>query len=837
MTRAPSWTALTLSLVTSTAAFTTGCTEPCSTQRDCGLGFRCEMTRASADGTCVACDPRETPYDGVDNDCNPDSADTDVDGDGDNWVGSANAPGNDCDDEDPKISSLQRELCDDAKDNDCDGETDEIECRDRTAPTVVFTSPRANELITMRLDVSITAMDDVGVAKLELFVAGQLIGTRTTAPWDFTFAPGEISDGRITLRAVATDVAARTASAEVTVEVDMTTPPEVTVTSPIEGKGYDGSLTISMTAVDSGAGVDTISATLDGAPLTLPRRPPYTTTVDTTALSEGAHELVIRSTDRAGHAGERRVGFLVDRTGPVITFVDPSEGSVVRGIAPVRIEALDPSGVASITYGGTRVEGSPLESMIDAEVLPVGPMTLTAIAVDDVIVDGATGRGHTSERTIEVFIDNGTLVPCTGTTPLVLPLSAMPISGTTVGAGNDYEGSCGTSGADVAYELVVPADLRTLTVSAVGASYPVALIAYRDYCGPSSELDCVSSAGPLVLSELESGDRIVIVVDGASATAEGTFTLQVEGTIAPGHTCDPADSALTCAYGTCAVAPSGMASCSGFDCADGVDGDGDGSTDEDAARCTMPPVLTCPADQDIPVLEQSDLIAMTNDVVLERRWELLSSPVGSTAEPAPLDQEYTRLTPLMSGFYTLRHSVMNADFEISACEVTVRARTEDRLRVELIWNLGVSASQDPTDVDLHLLHPDATEWFSALDCYYANTNPDWSTAGDDDDPRLDIDDTEGRGPENINIRAPEVGRPYRVGVHYFSDDGFGASAAYINVYCDDELAEAFGPVTITDGEIWRVADVTFDGATCTVNRLQSPMGGGPWITDRGDTGR
>lgn len=48
----------------------------------------------------------------------------------------------------------------------------------------------------------------------------------------------------------------------------------------------------------------------------------------------------------------------------------------------------------------------------------------------------------------------------------------------------------------------------------------------------------------------------------------------------------------------------------------------------------------------------------------------------------------------------------------------------------------------------------------------------WGAGGDEDDPRLDLEDTEGKGPESINLRQPTAGT-YRVAVHFFDADGFG----------------------------------------------------------------
>ncbi len=138
----------------------------------------------------------------------------------------------------------------------------------------------------------------------------------------------------------------------------------------------------------------------------------------------------------------------------------------------------------------------------------------------------------------------------------------------------------------------------------------------------------------------------------------------------------------------------------------------------------------------------------------------------------------------------------------------------------------------------HLLHPDGSGWFDQnLDCFFANcvgSHPDWGTTAEEDDPRLDVDDVNGRGPENINVESPEEsGRPYRIGVHYFDDDGFGPSRVYLNIYCYGVLEQTIGPVTLARGnqgaytgnDFWKVADISFADGACTITPLTNGAGG------------
>lgn len=116
------------------------------------------------------------------------------------------------------------------------------------------------------------------------------------------------------------------------------------------------------------------------------------------------------------------------------------------------------------------------------------------------------------------------------------------------------------------------------------------------------------------------------------------------------------------------------------------------------------------------------------------------------------------------------------------------------------------------DLDLHLRHPSAGDWGDLLyDCYFSNQKPAWDDLGTlDDDPRLDRDDTDGGGPENINLDKPVAGHVYRVGVHYFTDHGFGPSEAKVRLFYYGQLVKEYSK-TLKHWDFWEVATIDKDG--------------------------
>lgn len=242
-------------------------------------------------------------------------------------------------------------------------------------------------------------------------------------------------------------------------------------------------------------------------------------------------------------------------------------------------------------------------------------------------------------------------------------------------------------------------------------------------------------------------------------------------------------------------------------------------------------------------------------------WSVTQRPEGSTSslverfntssrpgDGGVLDDPETPQTRLfidVAGEYVISLIVVNEqglEAPSVACpqpaaEVHINASPGDGLLVELTWHTPGDVNEtdsDGTDLDLHLLHPNATSWANGMsevdntyDCYYANTRPDWGAAGPANNPSLDIDDTNGAGPEVISIADPEVigTGGYRVGVHYYSSgdalygDDYGPSDATVRLYQSGILAYEMTRRLSAAGQLWDVLEVTWDGSAGQVNAV------------------
>ncbi len=99
---------------------------------------------------------------------------------------------------------------------------------DTTPPTVSLSAPQANATLTGAVNLSATASDNVGVAKVEFYDGSTLLGTSTTSPYVYRWDTTQTTSTTRTLTAKAYDGAGNSASSSaVTVTVNNSPPPPV----------------------------------------------------------------------------------------------------------------------------------------------------------------------------------------------------------------------------------------------------------------------------------------------------------------------------------------------------------------------------------------------------------------------------------------------------------------------------------------------------------------------------------------------------------------------------------------------------------------------------------
>lgn len=256
-----------------------------------------------------------------------------------------------------------------------------------------------------------------------------------------------------------------------------------------------------------------------------------------------------------------------------------------------------------------------------------------------------------------------------------------------------------------------------------------------------------------------------------------------------------------------------------------------------AATCPTAVIVADPGEQIEPqqklCLKASSSFAAPGKLVKKYKWKLISAPKGATAlNFVPNDTTADvcfgtlttnpktgkeDLTVNIAGEYIFELQVWD-DTGTEACKIStmsVLVIPSMGLHIELLWDTPADDTKDTgpqaegSDLDLHLAHQKAYEaktcdatttkacqpdldkdgktdpWFNSVyDCYWYNNTNQWGTNISTDNPALDLDDTNGWGPENMNMQAPENDMLYAVGVHYWDKHGLEPddTTSTVNIY-------------------------------------------------------
>lgn len=201
----------------------------------------------------------------------------------------------------------------------------------------------------------------------------------------------------------------------------------------------------------------------------------------------------------------------------------------------------------------------------------------------------------------------------------------------------------------------------------------------------------------------------------------------------------------------------------------------------------------------------------------------------------------------VAGIYTFCLTVRDEE-NVYSCEDacwTVVVIPKEAIHIELIWDTPLDPDTSDTgethgsDMDLHFAHPFANSgqdidgdgvndpWFDQVfDCFWFNKTNNWGSFSPeaDDDPSLDRDDTDGWGPENLNVNIPEEGATYSVGVHYWNPWGFCESTATLRIYIYGTLDVEIKGVPMKALDMWNAAKIPWTAGTAKTQVLKDATG-------------
>jgi hypothetical protein len=282
---------------------------------------------------------------------------------------------------------------------------------DTTPPTVSITSPAPAATVSGTITVTAIASDNVAVASVQFQVDGSNFGTLvTSAPYTVSLNTATLSNGKHSLTAVAIDTSGNKAtSVAVSITVSNsgdTTPPTVSITSPASGATVSGTITVTANASDNVA-VASVQFQVDGSNLgAAVTSAPYSTSVNTTTLTNGAHTLKAIATDTSNNkTTSAGVSISVSNTNssPVtVSITSPAPGATVSGTISVTANASAGAGVASVQF---LLDGSNLSSADTTSPYAVSWDTTTASNGSHTLAAKATDKSGNTATSSNVTVN------------------------------------------------------------------------------------------------------------------------------------------------------------------------------------------------------------------------------------------------------------------------------------------------------------------------------------------------------------------------------------------------------------------------------------------------
>ena len=296
-------------------------------------------------------------------------------------------------------------------------------------PTVTITSPSSGATVggTITIAGSATAASGASVSSVELRVDGTSVGADTTSPYSWTLNTKSYSKGTHTLNLTATDNSARKGYAQISVTFN-NDPPIVSYSSPASGAVVSGTTSVSVTPTAyAGRTIASVQLRIDSTVIGSLTASPYTWSINSNTLSNGAHTLNVTATDSLGYVGYAQRSITVSNPSPVVSITSPTNGAQVKGSVTVTVSATSSSAISYVAlYLDSNSVGnktvSPYTFTLNTLSYADGQHNLRAVAGDQ--------YGRTGEIQITVTVNNTGGAAAVPVVSISAPTNGATLNGT-----------------------------------------------------------------------------------------------------------------------------------------------------------------------------------------------------------------------------------------------------------------------------------------------------------------------------------------------------------------------------------------------------------------------
>ncbi|MDO8640116.1 MAG: S8 family serine peptidase, partial [Nitrosarchaeum sp.] len=231
---------------------------------------------------------------------------------------------------------------------------------DNQDPNVTITGPPYLANIGGRIDVNVTATDNVGVIWVKYYIDGIEKATRTTPPYQYSWFTPNYTNAQHQARAVASDAAGNTGEDSIIVVVDNIVP-SVSITSPAPNAIVSGNVPINVTATDS-SGIQRVEYYIDGLLVFTDTSSPYSFPWDSTTTFNGLHSIKAKAFDATlerGNSAETTINVTTantDSTPPIVSITFPTANSTYstsNSTIVLKGTASDNDGIKEISWNNS----------------------------------------------------------------------------------------------------------------------------------------------------------------------------------------------------------------------------------------------------------------------------------------------------------------------------------------------------------------------------------------------------------------------------------------------------------------------------------------------------
>jgi parallel beta-helix repeat protein len=226
---------------------------------------------------------------------------------------------------------------------------------DNAPPTGAFLSPLEEEVFGTQL-VQVDTTDNFGVQTVNFWSDNQLVNTmdyESEENWVYLWDTTEYDDGDHTLSAEIQDYAGHVKFQNLTVKINNSGRPVLSITSPIFDSVIDGTVTVTVSVSEPQASeIENVTFYVDG---TYKHRifsdktsDIFTWSWDTALETEGKHTITVEVFDVRGNSQDS-ISVSVDNNPPQITLKKPSETEIYGSIL-FSVDAFDVNGVETVSF-------------------------------------------------------------------------------------------------------------------------------------------------------------------------------------------------------------------------------------------------------------------------------------------------------------------------------------------------------------------------------------------------------------------------------------------------------------------------------------------------------